>query len=180
MAVFLYSGLIESVSAANLGANAEIPEKLAIISQNIEDDNSKDEENESDRPLTIAESLLEVCESRGYGEKCAETLLGMAWKESNFKATAVGDGGRAHGFFQIHYRLHRIPVECTRDLTCSANWTIDYLERNGYPRYETWAIQCHNGCAVNNGYAQSVQRHGSRLWAKEMGENGRLVAKIGE
>jgi len=119
-----------------------------------------------DVPPAIHEVLLEVCKSRGYGEECAKHLLGMAFKESRFESDAVGDQGRSHGYFQIQYRLHSVSLECTRDLRCSADWTISYLESNGYPKNTKSAIQCHNGCGVNNGYAASVLRNGKRLWAQ--------------
>lgn len=118
-------------------------------------------------PPSIQERLLWVCQDRGYGEDCARALLGMAWKESNFIATAVGDHGKARGWFQIHYRLHKITTECAEDLECSADWTISYLERNGYPKYVNYAVQCHNGCNIANGYAASALRHGKRLWNHE-------------
>ncbi|MEA3225946.1 MAG: hypothetical protein U9Q07_08340 [Planctomycetota bacterium] len=112
--------------------------------------------------------LLDTCEARGYGEDCAKTLLGMMWKESLNTATAVGDGGRARGYFQIHYRLHNIPVACAEDLQCSAEWSLDYLEYNGYPYYVSYAVQCHNSCYAGNGYAASAIRWGHRLWDKPM------------
>lgn len=117
---------------------------------------------------TVQEVLLEVCEERGYGEECARHLLGMLWKESNNIPTAIGDGGRARGYFQIHYRLHKITTTCAEDLECSANWTIDYLEQNGYPKNVRWSVQCHNGCGIWNGYVESALRHGKRLWSKPL------------
>lgn len=120
-------------------------------------------------PPTLSETLTAVCAQRGYGEDCAKILLGMAWKESNLIGSAVGDYGAARGYFQIHYRLHRVPLACAQDLRCSADWTIDYMESNGYPRYRHWAVQCHNGCGVRNGYAYSVFRHGERLWPRAQG-----------
>lgn len=120
-----------------------------------------------EEPPTVQDVLLTVCENRGYGEDCARTLLGMAWKESNFISTAIGDQGKARGWFQIHFRLHKISIECAEDLACSADWTIDYLERNRYPKYVKYAVQCHNGCNIANGYAASALRHGQRLWNHE-------------
>lgn len=120
------------------------------------------------QPPTAQEILLEVCEARGYGEDCAKTLLGMMWKESNNVARAIGDGGRARGYFQIHYRLHKIDLACAYDLRCSAEWSLKYMERNGYPKYPNYAIQCHNGCGIKNGYAASVLRHARRLWKEPM------------
>ncbi len=113
---------------------------------------------------TVQDVLLKVCLERGYGQACAQHLLGMLWKESNNIATAIGDRGKARGYFQIWVKLHKISVDCAEDLECSANWTLDYLERNSYPRYVAYAIQCHNGCNIDNGYAASAMRHGKRLW----------------
>lgn len=120
------------------------------------------------QPPTIQDVLLEVCQNRGYGEECGKTLLGMLWKESLGDSTAVGDQGRSHGYFQIQTKLHKVPLECTQDLVCSANWTLDYLELHSYPRYVAYAVQCHNGCLINNGYAASAMRHGVRLWNEPM------------
>jgi hypothetical protein len=117
-------------------------------------------------PPAVHEVLLGVCEKRGYGEECAKHLLGMAFKESRFDAYAVGDQGRSRGYFQIQYKLHMVSLACTQDLRCSADWTITYLESNGYPKSAKYAIQCHNGCGVNNGYAASAIRNGKRLWAE--------------
>lgn len=119
-------------------------------------------------PPTVQEVLLDVCKTKGYGEECAKTLLGIMWKESQNDPDAIGDGGRARGFFQIHYRLHKISVDCAEDLRCSAAWTLRYMEQNGYPKYPTYAIQCHNGCGVKNGYAASVLRNARRLWSDPM------------
>lgn len=121
-----------------------------------------------EQPPTVQEILLAACEAKGYGEECAKTLLGMMWKESRNVANAIGDGGKARGYFQIHYRLHKVSLECATDLRCSAEWTIRYMERNGYPKYPLYAVQCHNGCGAKNGYAASVMRHAKRLWHEPM------------
>lgn len=116
-------------------------------------------------PPTVQDVLQDVCTTRGYGEDCARHLLGMLWKESRNLATAVGDSGNSHGYFQINsYYNPEVSLKCAEDLTCSANWTISYLERNGYQKYPKYAIQCHNGCGFDNGYAASVLYHGQRLW----------------
>lgn len=117
---------------------------------------------------TVQEVLLEVCESNGYGQDCAKTLLGMLWTESSNRSTVIGDNGKARGYFQIHYRLHNISIACAEDLVCSANWTINYLEKNGYPRYMAYAVQCHNSCNVGNGYAAKALRNGNRFWNKPL------------
>lgn len=115
-------------------------------------------------PATVQDVLLSVCEANGYGQDCAQTLLGMLWNESSNISTAIGDGGAARGYFQIHYKLHKISTDCAEDLVCSADWTIMYLERNSYPKYVSYAVQCHNSCNVENGYAARAARNGARLW----------------
>jgi len=117
---------------------------------------------------TVQEVLLDVCEDNGYGEACAKTLLGMLWNESSNRSDVIGDAGKARGYFQIHYKLHKISIACAEDLVCSANWTIKYLERNSYPKYVSYAIQCHNSCNVNNGYAAKAIRNGKNFWNKPL------------
>ncbi|MCE9585787.1 hypothetical protein K8R04_00520 [Candidatus Uhrbacteria bacterium] len=113
---------------------------------------------------TVQEVLLSVCKENGYGEDCAKTLLGMLWNESSNRSTVIGDNGAARGYFQIHYKLHKISIACAEDLVCSANWSINYLERNSYPKYVSYAVQCHNSCNVNNGYAAKAFRNAKLMW----------------
>ena len=113
---------------------------------------------------TVQDALLNVCEANGYGQDCAKTLLGMLWTESSNQSTVIGDHGQARGYFQIHYKLHNISIDCAEDLVCSANWTINYLEAHSYPKYVNYAVQCHNSCGVNNGYAAKVSRNAKNLW----------------
>lgn len=119
---------------------------------------------ESSTPPSVQDVLLSVCEARGYGEDCAKTLLGMLWVESNNVSTAIGDSGLARGYFQIHYDLHNITIECAENLTCSANWTLDYMKSHGYPEQTTHAVQCHNTCYANNGYAARAARASANMW----------------
>jgi hypothetical protein len=133
-----------------------------------------------EEPPTTREVLLDVCRERGYGEDCAKILYGMMWRESRFVAKAVGDQGRAHGYFQIHYRLHKISLECARDVRCSADWSLSYMERNGYPKYVTHAIQCHNGCGVNNGYAALVKAAAAQKWREADNEEAARAAELAE
>lgn len=129
------------------------------------------------RELSEQEILLQVCEARGYGESCAKALLGMMWKESLNDAKAIGDSGKARGYFQIHYKLHKVDISCAEDLRCSAEWSLKYLESNSYPKYVAYAVQCHNGCNAGNGYAASALRHGERLWDQEVPKPKTLAAK---
>jgi hypothetical protein len=121
-------------------------------------------EPETQTPPTVQEVLLSVCQENGYGEDCAKTLLGMLWTESSNRSTVIGDNGAARGYFQIHYKLHNIPISCAEDLVCSAQWSLKYLESHSYPKYVTWAVQCHNSCGVNNGYAAKVFRNAKIFW----------------
>jgi hypothetical protein len=122
--------------------------------------------------VSIKDTLLAVCAERDLGEECAKDLLGMAWKESRFKADAKGDYingfARARGWFQIHYKLHKISEACAEDLECSARWSLKYLIANKYERFPAYAVQCHNGCNAENGYASSAMRNGRRLWTTEV------------
>jgi len=113
---------------------------------------------------TVQEVLLSVCAAKGYGEDCAKTLLGMLWNESTNVSTAIGDNGAARGYFQIHYKLHKITIACAEDLVCSANWSLNYLVQHGYPDFVSYAVQCHNSCNFPNGYAARAIRNGKRLW----------------
>jgi hypothetical protein len=147
-------------------ANVDTGEVLTAVSDELPGDDGA--VHGPEQPPTVQEILLEACEAKGYGEECAKTLLGMMWKESRNVANAIGDGGKARGYFQIHYRLHKVSLDCATDLRCSADWTIRYMERNGYPKRVMYAVQCHNGCGARNGYAASVMRHASRLWHEPM------------
>ncbi len=160
--ILLVTGFL-ALSASPLKAAAPTQEERisAIVLEVIE---PQAEAEVIETPKTVQEVLLAVCEDRGYGEACAKHLLGMLWKESNNISTAIGDRGKARGYFQIWYKLHNISIDCTEDLECSANWTLDYMERNHYPKYVSYAVQCHNGCNIANGYAASALRHGVRLW----------------
>ena len=125
---------------------------------------------------SVQDVLLEVCQDRGYGEACAKHLLGMLWKESKNLSTAVGDNGRARGYFQIWTRLHKISIVCAEDLRCSAEWSLTYLESNSYPKYVNYAIQCHNSCNAGNGYAVGARWHGKRLWNQPLPLTGKRLA----
>lgn len=179
LAFVLLSHAIRPVQV--LAASAEEGGSGLEAAETVEPSVTEGAQEPVEAPKTVQQVLLDVCTRRGYGEDCAKHLLGMLWKESNNIATAIGDGGRARGYFQIHYRLHKVAVDCAEDLECSADWTISYLERNAYPKYVHHAIQCHNGCGIDNGYAASALRHGRRLWNKPLvvvtAEERRLLAQ---
>lgn len=147
-----------SAHAANMAA------PVAVETETV----AQPEQTVSEVPPTVQEVLLSVCKKNGYGEECAKTLLGMLWNESSNRSDVIGDNGKARGYFQIHYKLHKISTACAEDLVCSAQWSLDYLERNSYPKYKMYAIQCHNSCNVNNGYAAKAVRNGNAFWNKPL------------
>lgn len=125
---------------------------------------------EPEKPLTVQEKLLEVCEANERiidAEKCAKHLLGMVMTESNAKANAVGDKGYARGWFQINsYYNPEVDRACAEDLECSANWTLDRLLKKGYLKYSNWAIWCHNGCGIAKYYVPKVMKMAAIHWDK--------------
>ena len=158
LTIFMSSGLDARAAITDEAPDATV---IGIIDQTVE-------VAPATPAPTVQEALLHVCEARGYGEACAKTLLGMLWNESSNRSTVIGDNGRARGYFQIHYKMHNISTDCAEDLICSANWTLTYLESNSYPRYVSYAIQCHNSCNVNNGYAAKAIRNGNYFWNKPL------------
>jgi len=125
---------------------------------------------EPETPVTVQEKLLEVCEANESiidAEKCAKHLLGMVMTESEARATAVGDHGYAHGWFQINSLYNpEVDKACAEDLECSANWTLNRLLKKGYLKYANWAIWCHNGCGINKYYVPKVLRKAAYQWDK--------------
>jgi hypothetical protein len=76
-------------------------------------------------PSDAATTIANVCEAQTFiADKptCAAILVVMAARESGFNIKAVGDGGKAVGAFQLHYK--------ELGLTPSTTWTkqiTDYL-----------------------------------------------------
>jgi hypothetical protein len=113
---------------------------------------------------TVREPLL----ARGvpyddYMTYCQADLLAIAWSESRFNCSAIGDNGHSLGCFQIYKVVHSHLTDNDRyDFRFSASWTINRLVAYGWtPRTingqaNRHAIQCHNGCNVNNGYWQNA------------------------
>lgn len=90
--------------------------------------------------------LTKVCRDHGFvDEDCPKILYAMAEQESYMGKVMVGDGGRAHGYFQINNTWHDVPRACTDDLACSANWTLERMIRLGFSTNRDIAIQKHNG-----------------------------------
>ena len=100
--------------------------------------------------ISIADQIRIVatneCGKRDLGSYCVNDLLAMAWTESRFNPNAIGDNGNSHGLFQIHLGYHpEITQEQARDINFSINWTLNRLEKYGYPVYRSRSIMKHNG-----------------------------------
>lgn len=169
LAFAITNSQVTAAQAADVTETVSQPERVLTVPIDTSDDQASGASSDTQTTTpTVQQVLLKVCENRGYGEDCAKTLLGMLWNESSNRSTVIGDNGRARGYFQIHYRLHNITIGCAEDLVCSSNWTLDYLEKNSYPRYVAYAVQCHNSCNVGNGYAAKAFRNGRNLWDKPL------------
>ncbi len=87
-----------------------------------------------------------VCGS--LGEQCSKDLLAIAYHESHFDCSVVGDSGRSYGCFQIRTKLHGISRATAQDFNQAAQWTLNNLEAHGYPTLRTIAVKKHNGWGV--------------------------------
>ena len=166
LALVISTGVIVSTpkTAQAISIFDAIPGIVNIFASNWGNRNPLPIYNVQIRALSEQEILQQVCAGHGYGDDCAKALLGMMWKESLNDSGAIGDRGLARGYFQIHYKMHGVSIACAEDLRCSAEWSLNYMKSNSYPRYAHYAVQCHNGCNAGNGYAASALRHGERLW----------------
>lgn len=98
------------------------------------------------------ETVDKVCKKFWFeGNHCQTDLLAIAKIETHFNCKAVGKLGET-GCFQI-MPFHKVNGT---DFRIAAEWTLRYLIKNGYPKYRTWAIQCHNGCGIKNNYFNKV------------------------
>jgi hypothetical protein len=93
-----------------------------------------------------------------FGRQCEADLLAMAWAESRFNCSVVGDNGHSLGCFQVHDGYHDVADADRLDFAFSAAWTLDRLVKHGYPHYRTAAIRSHNGSGEAAGrYAEAVK-----------------------
>jgi len=53
--------------------------------------------------------------------------------ESRFDPWSIGDEGNSRGLYQIHKKYHpEVSNECAFSPVCSTEWTIKYVEKNGW------------------------------------------------
>lgn len=57
----------------------------------------------SDTYVETAQAIADTCQGETEPVQCAALLTSVAWFESTFKPTAVGDRGHAHGLYQSHH-----------------------------------------------------------------------------
>ena len=95
--------------------------------------------------------LSDVCASKGLAKdaKCPVVLAAMARQESTFGKNMVGDGGHAHGWFQLNDTWHKVTASCSSSLACSASYTLDRMIRLGYKTNWEKSVRLHNGSATN-------------------------------
>jgi len=97
--------------------------------------------------VTRQQRTAYLCELKGFGgsSRCWRTLLAMVAVESGGKAHAIGDGGSSIGYYQIRVKLHNVSEKCAKSFTCSTNWTLDYMIKNG-AKSDWWtSVARHNG-----------------------------------
>jgi hypothetical protein len=94
-----------------------------------------------------------------YQTQCVSDLLAIAWAESRYDCSAVGDGGYSLGCYQIHRKWHPEISDPDRlDFGFSTAWTLGRLIGNGWPKYRTTAIRKHNGWGpATIAYASAVK-----------------------
>ena len=102
-----------------------------------------------DIPLTaeVQDHIFSLCDEKGIEP---EIVFAMIWRESRYKAEAMGDNGKAYGLMQIHPRWHsarmeRIGVTDLLDPIQNVTVGIDYLSEQ-YNKYGdiTHAIVSYN------------------------------------
>lgn len=106
--------------------------------------------NEDKKELTVAEQIRiiarEKCNKKNLGDYCIEDLQAIAWVESRFNCSVIGDFGSAHGCYQIHQGYHPDVSQAeAEDLNFAIEWTLDRLTHYSYPVYRSYAIMKHNG-----------------------------------
>lgn len=112
----------------------------------------------------VYEGRQEIIAAAGISEgifmtSCYYDMLAMAYAESRFNCSAIGDQGRSRGCFQIQTAMHKVTVEQAESFAWAMEWTLDRMVRDlSYPRYRTAAIRRHNGAGDAAAmYAESVK-----------------------
>ena len=120
-----------------------------------------------DIPLTaeVQDHIFSLCEEKGIEP---EIVFAMIWRESRYKADAIGDSGRASGLMQIHERWHSARMErlgATDLLDPIQNVTvgIDYLDE----LYRKYGDISHAIVSYNKGhYAGTITSYAKDVLAE--------------
>lgn len=88
----------------------------------------------------------EECAAAQLGSRCVEDTLGIAWTESRFDCSQIGDGGNSHGCFQIYRVAHpEVTIAQARDIDFATRWTVRNLAGHKYAKNRDIAVRMHNG-----------------------------------
>jgi hypothetical protein len=77
--------------------------------------------------LSVTGKILSVAGQENF--QSTDILLKLARCESRFDKKAVGDGGKAHGLYQIHYKIHGITKNQANNIEFATKWTIEKLRK---------------------------------------------------
>lgn len=105
--------------------------------------------------LSIEETIQKIAKEYNFNWKI---LYAICLKESNCNSEAIGDEGKALGYYQIHYRMHKVSEKEAKDLQFSTEWTLKRLLKHSHlGEYEM--IRSHNGLVSwNNYYVEDVYK----------------------
>lgn len=97
-----------------------------------------------------------ICNKYELAKTCRNDLKAMRGIESQGGQQMIGDDGKSIGWYQIQTKLHEITQECALDYSCSTEWTVKNLLKNGYNTNRKLALTKHNGVVKGSTYASRV------------------------
>lgn len=108
------------------------------------------------------DTVARVCGERFVGSvlsTCYRDVLAIAYTESRFDCSVLGDNGKARGCYQIWFQLHGITAQQAEDFDFATRWTLDRMVSQGYSTFRAWALGSHNSFTpdVNKAYSQIVK-----------------------
>jgi hypothetical protein len=112
--------------------------------------------------IDAVEQAVEADPTHIFGSKEADaaTMVYLAWKESNFQGAIVGDGGLAHGAWQLHNGG-------TSDLQRQASAALTLLHRDAEACPDLpLAAYASGNCNAGRGTGRSRQDAVKRLMAQ--------------
>jgi hypothetical protein len=143
--VLVLPPISNAIATAGVGGELKTPPKTDICSLNdVVCEGFTIEEKRVDNHLPVsADTTNPVNIIRYLAEREGvdpDKLLRLAWCESQYDTTAVGDNGNSHGLFQIHRGYHpNISIEQAQDPWFSTEWTINEIKEG-----RSWKWTCNN------------------------------------